>query len=207
VFQLFADYWRLGPGRGAPDGDLPFHLCRVAPWVAVIALLTMRRPWRAILYFWGLGLCFQGFVTPLRSPGLASPKLEFWLFWIGHLQIVGSATYDLVVHHFRPTFADFRTAVFAGWVYGAVVIPLNLILGADYGYLGRTPAYKTRNIIDRFPPWPWRTLCILLLVHAWLTLYWIVWRTPRFIRRLRGLNPDPDPHAAPLTPANPQPTS
>jgi len=191
LFQLFAGYWRLGPGTGAPDGDLPLHLCRVAPWVAVAALLTMRRPLRAILYFWGLGLCFQGFVTPLRLNGAGS--MDFWLFWIGHLQIVGSAVYDLVVHGFRPAWHDFRTALIASWAYALVVIPINLTIGSDYGYLGRAPAYRTRNIIDRFPPWPWRTLCMILLVQGWLTLFWIVWRTPIFLRRIRGLEPHPPP--------------
>lgn len=199
IFQVFASIWRLGPGQGAPDGDLPLHLCRVAPWVAVAALLTMHRALRAILYFWGLGLCFQGFVTPLRLNGAGS--MDFWLFWIGHLQIVGSAVYDLVVHHFRPAWPDFRTALLASWAYALVVIPINLAIGSDYGYLGRAPAYKTRNIIDRFPPWPWRTLCMILLIHGWLTLYWIVWRTPRFVRRLRGLNPEAQPRAQATDPA------
>src|SRR5262245_3118135 len=67
AFQVFADICRYFLREGEPpDGNLPLQVCRIAPWIAAIALITMSRAWRAVLYFWGIGLCLQGFVTPMR---------------------------------------------------------------------------------------------------------------------------------------------
>lgn len=179
--QLFADAWRLFFRDGAPpDGDLPLQVCRIAPWFAVGALLTGNRVCRAVLYFWGLGLCFQGLVTPMRfDAGLAS--MDFWLFWIGHLQIVGSAFYDLVAHAFRPTARDLRTALIASAIYAAVILPLNAAFDWDYGYLGRGP-YRTRNIIDHLGDWPWRPVWLILIACAWQAVLLAIWRVPGLAR-------------------------
>lgn len=171
AFGVFSNIWWAIPGHHAPDGRLPLHLCRVATWVAAAAMLTGARPWRAVLFFWGLGLCVQGLVTPLRLDGFAS--VGFWIFWVGHLQIVGSAVYDVVVLGFRPVVRDLRAAVLASWAYIAVVVPVNLVFDLDYGYLGRGE-YRTRNVLDHLPPWPWRPVCFIAIAHGVLVLLWAV---------------------------------
>lgn len=183
-FQVFAIIWWSFPANAAPDGRLPLHLCRIATWIAAAALLSQARPLRAILYFWGLGLCAQGFVTPLRLDGLGS--VGFWIFWIGHLQIVGSAIYDLAVLGFRPRLRDLGSALIASWIYIAAVVPINLTFDLDYGYLGRQSAYRTRNVLDHLPPWPWRTILFLLIAHATLAAFWLAAIAPALIARPRA---------------------
>src|SRR4029453_3804597 len=47
AFQPFAAAYRLFlRAEEPPDGNLPLQLCRIAPWVAAAAMLTMSRPWR-----------------------------------------------------------------------------------------------------------------------------------------------------------------
>lgn len=183
AFQVFAIVWWALPGNAAPDGRLPLHLCRIATWVAAAALLTEARALRATLYFWGLGLCAQGFVTPLRLDGLAS--VGFWIFWMGHLQIVGSAIYDLSVLGFRPRLRDLGSALIASWIYVAAVVPVNLIFHLDYGYLGKKSEYATRNILDHLPPWPWRTILFILIAHATLIVLWLLAIAPSLVERMR----------------------
>ncbi|MDX1385881.1 MAG: TIGR02206 family membrane protein, partial [Thermoanaerobaculia bacterium] len=76
--------------------SLPLHLCDVAILVAGVALWTRNRLARTLTYFWTLGLSTQAFLTPVVAAGPA--HLEYWFFWILHVQVVGAAVYDLVVH-------------------------------------------------------------------------------------------------------------
>jgi hypothetical integral membrane protein (TIGR02206 family) len=175
VGQLGALFWWLGPSGYGLDESLPLHLCRVAAWVSALGMLTEWRWARTLTYFWGLGLCLQGFVTPLRLGGLSDP--EYWIFWIGHMHIVGSGAYALVVLRYRPTLRDFGVATLAGLAYVAAIVPFNLLAGTDYGYLGAGD-YRTRNVIDLLGPWPQRAILLYLICQGVLTLLYLVWLVP-----------------------------
>jgi hypothetical integral membrane protein (TIGR02206 family) len=85
--QIVAYLWWTRPENFNPARTLPLHLCGIVVWIAPLALVFPWRVPKALLYFWGLGLCLQGLVTPLRLGGLASPP--FWFFWLNHLEIIG----------------------------------------------------------------------------------------------------------------------
>jgi hypothetical integral membrane protein (TIGR02206 family) len=179
LFQLAAFVWWFWPTRFVAAEDLPLHLCRIVVWIAAVALATSRPLPRALLYFWGLGLCFQGFVTPLRLDGLQHPY--FWIFWVGHLQIVGSAVYDVVVLGYRPTMRDFGLTFIASLAFMATVIPLNVAFGWDYAYLGQGP-YRTRNVIDMLPAWPWRPFWLFVIGQLMMFILLAVWQFPALRR-------------------------
>jgi hypothetical integral membrane protein (TIGR02206 family) len=138
-------------------------------------MLTEWRWARTLTYFWGLGLCLQGFVTPLRLGGLSDP--EFWIFWIGHMHIVGSGAYALLVLRYRPGARDLGVATLASAAYVAAIVPFNLLAGTDYGYLGRGD-YRTRNIIDWLGPWPQRAVLLYIIGQGMITLLYLVWLVP-----------------------------
>lgn len=172
VWQAMAVVYWAWPTHFDIQESLPLHLCDVAAWVAPLALLTQRRWMRGVLYFWAIGLSTQAFFTPVLQEGLAHPK--FWFFWIGHTQIVGAAIYDVVALGFRPTWRDFRSGVIANAVLFAVVMPLNLAFGLNYGYVGNLePEHPT--LISRLGPWPLRVLWIVLIVHGVMLALWLVW--------------------------------
>jgi hypothetical integral membrane protein (TIGR02206 family) len=207
--QLFALVWRLLPANYTLEDGLPLHLCRIAGVIAGLAMIWQWRWARTITYFWGLGLCLQGFITPLRLKGL--PSLEYWLFWTVHLQIVGSAFYDVIVLRYRPAFRDWAVAAGAGVCYVAVVVPFNLFFGTDYGWLGRgtTAArelgylgdgrYRTRNVIDLLGDWPERAILLALIAQTMLALMYAIWQVPWTrpftSRRRASLAPQQPEHA------------
>lgn len=154
--------WPLLPEQFDLTWSLPLHVCDLTALTAPVALCSQRRLPRAILYFWGLGLSSQGFCTPdLRDgPG----KIEFWVFWANHFAVVGAGAYDLAGRGYRPTWRDWRAASAAGIAYVAVVLPLDVALGLNYGYLGPArPGQPT--VVDVLGPWPWRVpvMCILAI--------------------------------------------
>lgn len=177
VFQLIAGVWWLLPANFEAQRSIPLNMCRLVAFVAAAAMLAPdAAPWRrwlrATLYFWGLGLCTQALITPVFPEG---PRhFLFWVFWIGHTQIVGSALYDLIVLRYRPRAADFVFICVANAAYLAVVIPLNAYYNLNYGGLGPT-LFDAPNLARRLGPWPWRPLWIALIAWAWMTLLWRVW--------------------------------
>jgi hypothetical integral membrane protein (TIGR02206 family) len=170
--QAFSTTWRLLPGIYTLEDGLPLQLCRIAGWLAGLSLVFGWRWARTLTYFWGIGLCAQGFITPLRLSGLGS--MEFWFFWIVHLQIVGSAIYDLMVRGYRPCRGDWATAALVSMGYVALIVPFNVIMGTEYGWLGQGQ-YRTRNIIDVLGPWPQRPILLVLIGQLMVLGLWLVW--------------------------------
>lgn len=164
-------WWNI-PARFDAHQSLPLHVCDLNGLIAALALLTGRRWLTAVLYFWGLGLSTQAFCTPVVRWG---PLVtEFWLFWESHTLIVGAAAYVLLVRRFRPRGRDLGVALGAMAVYAAVMLPIDLALGWNYGYIGNTvPDQPT--IIDRLGPWPLRLVPMAALTVLVMVLLWLPW--------------------------------
>ncbi|MEX2218412.1 MAG: TIGR02206 family membrane protein [Phycisphaerales bacterium] len=175
--------WYFLPSRFDITSSLPLHICDLGLAVAALAMLTGWRPWQTLLYFWGIGLSTQAFITPTLNFGVGFA--EFYLFWIGHTMVVGSAVYDLVVGGYRPRAADLALAMAATLVYVALMLPLNLWLDANYGFVGPgTPSNPT--LVDAFGPWPWRVGVIVALGALGFVMLWAVWPLSRRVLGGRG---------------------
>ena len=80
---------------------LPFQLCDWAMVTIIVALLTGRRSWTEVSYFWGIAGTFQAILTPNLQVGF--PDIRFISFFIGHCGIVAGVIYLLIARRFRPT--------------------------------------------------------------------------------------------------------
>jgi hypothetical integral membrane protein (TIGR02206 family) len=101
--------------------------------------------------------------------------LSFWAFWFYHLFVVGAGIYVVVVQDFRPEWKDLRFAILAGLVYAMVVFTIDAVFDLNYGYLGRyTPSRPT--LLDVLGPWPLRTVFMVALGAAGMTVLWLPWR-------------------------------
>lgn len=176
---LAVNAWWLWPTNLNPAQSLPIQLCDLAALCAPLAILARWRVARALLYFWGLGLSTQGFITPVTRVG--PEHGEFWMHWLNHGAIVGAALYDLIVLRFRPTWRDWRAAVGLGLAYLAFVFALNMAMGWNYGYVGSiTP--EARTIVDYLGPWPWRVLLIAAIAIAGMAALMIPWEITGRVR-------------------------
>ena len=156
-------------------GGLPLHLCDFNGLIAPLALLTLNRWARATLYFWTFTLTLQAFIQPMLSNGPAHP--EFWAFWIGHMIIMASAVYDVAVLRFRPDWRDVGRVVMASLAYVAVVMPIDLAIGANYGFIGNPPPDKSLPpFIDAMGPWPRRAFIVMGLGIIGFMLALLPWR-------------------------------
>jgi hypothetical integral membrane protein (TIGR02206 family) len=153
---------------------LPLQLCDVGGVVAPLALLTLNRWLRATLYFWAVTLTAQAYIQPTVTQG--PTNLLFWCFWIAHTVIVGSAVYDLVVLRFRPQWGDLKRAYAASVAYLAVVVPVNVLLGSNYGYVGNPPAgHSIPPFVNLLGPWPGRAVILVALAGLGFMLALAPW--------------------------------
>ncbi len=168
--------WWLLPARFDATTTLPLQMCHWTALAAGLYLATQWRPLALILYFWGFALCTQALLTPVLEEGPASHV--FWYFWLSHGMIVGTAVYALAVHGYRPTWRDWRFACVAAAVYVAAVIPVDLAVGANYGFLGPgNPGQPT--IVDILGPWPARLPVMFALTAGVMALLMLPWQFAR----------------------------
>lgn len=169
-------YW-LHPANFDIEVSLPIHMCDMTGLLAPLVLLTGRRAFRSLLYFWGLGLSIHGILTPILDHGPG--HVTFWLYWAMHSSIIGTAIYDVVARRFRPTGRDSLFAIGACVIWMLVVLAVNLSLGVNYGYIGNvTP--KRPTVIDQLGPWPGRLFKMIVAVVA---LFWVMGLMGRIGRR------------------------
>lgn len=160
----------------------PLQLCH---WVALADAAVLAAPWRplrAVAYFCGVALCTQAVLTPSLVEGPA--QWPFWFFWATHGMIVAVPAYDIVARGFRPTWDDWRVACVVAIGYVALILPVDLATGWNYGFVGpSTPDVPT--IVDALGPWPARLGIIVGIALAAMTLLMLPWTAARRIAAAR----------------------
>ncbi len=169
LVQMFNIAFWSTPPRLELASSLPLHICDLAGIFAIFATRTWVRAGSGgsqqpnardrilatIMFFWGLGLSTQAFVTPVITQG--PETVRFHIFFLSHFTIVATPLYDFVVRGYRPTMRDFGVIVLVTAIFGAVMIPLNAATGWNYGYAGETKP-ENPTVIDKLGPYPLRLL-------------------------------------------------
>ena len=164
-------WWQL-PARFDPVTTLPLQMCHITSLIASAVLLTRSHTLRAILYFWAFALCTQAIITPSLIDPPSSPV--FWSFWFLHGFVMMTAIHDIAVNGFRPIWRDYGIACAASAAYVAVVLPINIALGANYGFVGQSKPLNP-SIVDLLGPWPERLLIIVPLAALAMLLVMLPW--------------------------------
>jgi len=177
--------WYALPAQFDLAETLPLHICDLGNLLAGVLFLLPRPPrvMRSVLYFWAFALTIHGFITPVVEEGPASPG--YWLFWLNHGVVVGCAIYDLVVLGFRPTWRDGLSAAAVTAGYVAVILPINLLGGWNYGFVG-AELPEVRTVIHALGPWPGRVFLIAALGAVAFILVWLPWPIARWLGRSHG---------------------
>ena len=165
--------------------DWPLQLCHWAAVCASLALITGARIWRTLAWFWGLALCTQALITPNLTDGPAT--WPFWFFWTTHAMAVAMPLYDALARRYRPTVRDLAIASVGALAYVAIVLPIDLATGWNYGFVGPSrPDLPT--IVDLLGPWPRRLVFIALIAAAAMAATLLPWTLIR-VTRTRARSP------------------
>jgi hypothetical integral membrane protein (TIGR02206 family) len=182
VFAVFlgsVEGYGLLPGQWNIKSSLPLQLCDLAAMAAVWALWSHSRTAFALIYFWGLTLTSQAFVSPeLTGPDF--PSLEFLSFFGMHSLVLWTAIYLTWGVGLRPDWRSYRVAVLVTIEWGAAMFAVNQVAGTNYGFLNAKPL--AASLLDVLGPWPWYLVSELVLgAAAWalVTWPWVRQRAPR----------------------------
>lgn len=175
VVQLTRQIWVNLPELHDPQRTLPLHICDVVPWIGVAALIFKPRWLKSLTFFWGIALSIWALIFPGLSVG--PETFKFWLFWLGHIQIIATAAYLVFVIDYEPTLRDLGFAYVVTLAYAAVIVPINIALGADYGFLG------DNSYAEALGPFPERIAVLMVLVLVAFFLCYSPWWWRR--RKLR----------------------
>jgi hypothetical integral membrane protein (TIGR02206 family) len=174
VYWMTYNIWWNRHGLDPATG-LPLQICDLNGLVAPLALLTGKRWLRATLYFWTFALTVQAFIQPSLTLGPASPV--FWWFWAAHSIVLASAVYDLAVLGFRPQWRDLGYAYGVSALYVAAIVPVDLLLGANYGFIGNPPpGVEIPPFVDALGPWPLRGVMVVVLGASAFALLALPWQ-------------------------------
>ncbi len=175
-------FW-MWPSWFAWEQALPLHYCNLANVFGAIAVLTRRRLFQALIYFWALALCIWAFLTPTVRMGPL--HAQFWIFWLYHLFILLAVAHVLVADQFRPEGRDLRHVMVFTAIYTGVLIVVDYLGGWNYGFVGPSKPEST-TLIDALGPYPLRLLWIVLLAAVALSLCYLPWYAARAWRRRRN---------------------
>jgi hypothetical integral membrane protein (TIGR02206 family) len=130
---------------------LPFQLCDWAMVTVIVALITRRRSWFEVSYFWGIGGTFQAILTPNLQAGF--PDIRFLSFFIGHCGIVTGVIYLMVAHRFRPTLGSVWRTLAWSELYLVATLATDSLTGVNYGFLLHKP--QAASILDYLSDTRW----------------------------------------------------
>lgn len=172
--------WYLSPGQYDPGESWPLHICDLAAIIGPIGVMWRVRWMRGVLYFWGLALTTQGFITPVLNFGPG--HMIYWLFWANHTIVVGLAVYDMIVGGYRPGPRDLGRTIGITAIWLVAVFTINYYTGWNYGYVGRgDPGAET--IVQALGEWPLRVVWMALLALLAFVIVYVPWP---IARKLKG---------------------
>jgi hypothetical integral membrane protein (TIGR02206 family) len=146
-----------------PD-RMPFYLCNISTWAAVLACLTLNPLAVEFLYFTGLTAAVMALLTPDMGSVWPAP------FFLNHGGIVLAASvlvFGRVVRMRR--IAPFR-AYSMGVIYFAAGGVFDWCFGTNYSFTLHKP-FRT-SLLDYLGPWPIYWLSAALIGSC---LVWLLW--------------------------------
>jgi hypothetical integral membrane protein (TIGR02206 family) len=150
---------------------MPFFLCNVSTWAAVIACLTLHPLAVDFLYFNGLAAAIMALIMP--DLGSAWPAN----FFLSHSAIVMAASV-LVFGGIVPIRPVYPLRAFGMiLVYFFVGAIFDWRFGTNYSFMMHKPPGLT--LMDYLGPWPWYWLSVAVLDNTLILLLWFPVRTRR----------------------------
>lgn len=137
-------------GEIGPLDFLPLHLCDLAIFVAILALLTLDIKACEVLYYWALAGTTLAILTP--DVGGRFPDWRWVAYFTTHGLVVVSATTVVFGLGRTPRAGSSWRVLLWTLAYAAIVGVVNFATGANFLYLARKPAGPT--LLDWFGPWP-----------------------------------------------------
>jgi len=141
---------------------LPLYLCDVVSIVAAWALFTKKPRLAEVAYLWGLAGTTQGLMTP--TLGYDWDSLEYYNFFLQHSGVPIAAVTLVWGMKIVPQKGAFKRIVIWSWLYMAIVIGVNALIGQNYGFLSGKPKFST--LFDYMGPYPYYLITLQVIAFT-----------------------------------------
>lgn len=129
---------------------LPLHYCSVMMFISAYALWTRAKWASAMVYFSVLTASVQALITPALHFGFPHPR--YFFFFLSHGSLFLAALALPLLRDWRARKWDPVLTLALMDVYMLCVIPVNLLLGTNYGFTQEAPP---GSILSYLGPAPW----------------------------------------------------
>lgn len=152
LLQTAAEYlYRWADAAPDPAGEyLPLHYCSVMMFISAYALWTRGKWASAMVYFSVLAASAQALITPALHFGFPHPR--YFFFFLSHGSLFLAALALPLLRDWRARKWDPVLTLVLMDVYMLCVIPVNLLLGTNYGFTQEAPP---GSILSYLGPAPW----------------------------------------------------
>lgn len=167
VGWVYMQWWYWTRTDFDPANHYPLHVCDFTSGLAVLSMLWPARWLRTLIYFLAPS-AILAFLTPTGTADLGD--LAFWLFWGGHIAIIGMFAYEVLIRGFRPKRRDYLFAVGFATVYFVAMFLLDWRQGWNYAYVGEEgPPFPLGG-------WPWHAPVMFALANIFFYILWLLGR-------------------------------
>lgn len=177
ILSLLYTGWLMLPANWNLEQSLPLHYSDALRFITAVALIRQSRWAVAVAYYWGLTLNTQAILTP-HPTMLMGPSVHTTFYWVLHIAVLLAALALIWGAGHRPQWRHYAAAYGIALGWAALVIPVNAMLGTNYGFLNRHP--DGASLLDVLGPWPVYVLWVAVLTGGvWALMTWLWTRRKR----------------------------
>ena len=151
----------------AINESLPFYLCDVVAIFLAFALFSKNQRLAEIGYLWAIAGTLQGLIMP--ALWFDHKELEFYIFFLQHGGGPVAAIFLVWGLGIVPAQGAMKRSVFWSLGYMVVVMFINWLIGANYGFLNHKPTGG--SLFDHMGPWPFYLGTLQVIAY---TLYFFL---------------------------------
>ena len=153
---------------------LPLHLCNLSAFSIATYLLTRKKVFFEIAYFWGLSGGTMALITPELD--LAFPDIEWFPFFIGHSVTLMGVFYSIFCHNIHPSRESLKKVILISCGSLVIIFIINTLLGpsANYWYLNSKP--NADSLMNFMPSPPFHIPIAILIAFGFFYLLNIPYR-------------------------------
>ncbi len=170
---------QIHDGTWVLRSSLPLALCNFTLLVGAAACWWLTPQLIELTYYWGLAAVLQGLTTP--DLNVAFPRVEFFEYVVGHTMIIVAALYLVVGLRRSPRERSVLRACVITYLYVALVALADVVLHANYMFLGHAP--KQWTLLRLMGPYPWYLVTGVIIVPLFFMLlyspFWVARRATR----------------------------
>ena len=158
---------------------IPIHMCNLSTIFIGIFLLTKKRIFFEVSFFWGIGGGLNALLTPDVPKNFPDP--QYVLFFVGHGLLIIAIVFASLGLKNRPTLSSVRNGIYFSLAVLPIIYLVNILIGppANYWYLGVKPVGE--SLLDFFPDPPFHIpLLIILGIVVFYLIYSPFWVYDKF---------------------------